>query len=127
MAISRKFEIYVEKTQVSRNEEVERYLFPFIRNCFPSESSPRAIDDGFILGKEREKEEISKRIVYGIREMFYILCVFSSLLGLELISLGRLWKLMDVLKDWLGGSGKQKMLFDHLKVQLLDDTLSALE
>ena len=69
MAISRKFEIFTEKPQVSTNEDIERYLTPFIRYCFPADSVPRNIDDQFILGKDKEKERISKRIVYGIREM----------------------------------------------------------
>ena len=69
MAISRKFEIFTEKPQVSTNEDIERYLAPFVRNCFPADSIPRNIDDPFILGKDKEKERISKRIVYGIREM----------------------------------------------------------
>jgi hypothetical protein len=77
MAISRKFEIYIEKTQVSTNEEIERYLTPFIRHCFPSDSIPRNIDDPFILGKDKEKEQISKRIVYGIREMFFSSILFD--------------------------------------------------
>lgn len=70
MAISRKFEIYVDKPTLSTNDEIERFLTPFIRNCFPRDSVPRDIDDRFILGKDREKETISKRIVYGIREMY---------------------------------------------------------
>jgi len=70
MAISRKFEIYSEKLQVSTNDEIEKYLTPYIRHCFPVDSVPRNIDDPLILGKEKEKERISKRIVYGIREMF---------------------------------------------------------
>src|SRR5271170_255697 len=70
MAISRKFEIYVDKPTLSTNDEIERFLTPFIRNCFTRDSVPRDIDDRFILGKDREKETISKRIVYGIREMY---------------------------------------------------------
>jgi len=70
MAISRKFEIYVEKPTLSTTDEIERCLTPFIHNCFPRDSVPRNIDDKFILGKDREKETISKRIVYGIREMY---------------------------------------------------------
>src|SRR5271167_3096636 len=84
MAISRKFEIYVEKPQVSTNEEIERYLSPFIRHCFPSDSVPRNIDDPFILGKDKEKEKISKRIVYGIREMFVLaICLTDCRFGVE--------------------------------------------
>jgi hypothetical protein len=75
MAISRKFEIYTEKPQVSTDEEIERHLTPFIRHCFPSDCIPRDIDEQFILGKDKKKETISKRIVYGIREM-YVLIVF---------------------------------------------------
>jgi hypothetical protein len=73
MAISRKFEIFVEKPQISISEEIERHLTPFIRNCFPADLVPRNIDDPFILGKDKQKETISKRIVYGIREMFFLL------------------------------------------------------
>ena len=69
MAISRKFEIFSEKPQVSTNEDIEQYLMPFIQNCFPEDSLPRNIDDPFILGKDKEKERISQRIVYGIQEM----------------------------------------------------------
>ena len=95
MTISRKFEIYVEKLQVSTKEEIEQHLTPFIKHCFPPDSVPRNIDDLFILGKDKEKEKISKRIVYGIREM----CVPDIVLltiGLELNSHGRLLKQMDV-------------------------------
>jgi phosphatidylethanolamine N-methyltransferase len=70
MAISRKFEIYVDKPTLSTSDEIQRFLTPFIRNCFPRDSVPRDIDDRFILGKDREKETISKRVVYGIREMY---------------------------------------------------------
>lgn len=70
MAISRKFEIYVDNPTLSTTDEIERFLAPFIHNCFPRDSVPRDIDDKFILGKDREKETISKRIVYGIREMY---------------------------------------------------------
>ena len=70
MAISRKFEIIMENPQVFTNEEIQHYLWPFIRNCFPATLGPRDIDDPFHLGKEKQKEKISKRIVYGIREMF---------------------------------------------------------
>jgi phosphatidylethanolamine N-methyltransferase len=70
MAISRKFEIYVPKVQGSSEQEIERHLTPFVRNCFPPDDVPRNLDDPFILGKDREKETISKRIVYGIREMY---------------------------------------------------------
>ena len=70
MAISRKFEIIMENPQIFTNEEIQHYLSPFIRNCFPANSGPRDIDDPFHLGKEKQKEKISKRIVYGIREMF---------------------------------------------------------
>lgn len=72
MAISRKFEIYVNQPQVSNDEEIKKYLLPFVLYCFPNDAAPRNIDDPFILGKEREKETISKRIVYGIREMFIL-------------------------------------------------------
>jgi hypothetical protein len=78
MAISRKFEIFVEKLQISTNDEIERYLTPFIRNCFPADLVPRNIDDPFILGKDKAKEIISKRIVYGIREMFFPSCVLPN-------------------------------------------------
>lgn len=77
MAITRKFEIFVEKPQVSTIEKIEQYLTPFIQHCFPTDSVPRNIDDPFILGKDKEKEIISKRIVYGIREM-YLLFIGSS-------------------------------------------------
>ena len=70
MAISRKFEIYTEKPQAATDEEIERYLTPFIRRCFSADSTPRNVEDPFILGKDKEREIISKRIVYGIREMF---------------------------------------------------------
>ena len=70
MAISRKFEIYVPKVLASSEQEIERNLTPFVRNCFPPDTVPRNLDDPFILGKDREKETISKRIVYGIREMY---------------------------------------------------------
>jgi hypothetical protein len=70
MAISRKFEIFVEKLQVSTDEEIEKHLTPFIRHCFPEDIEPRNANDLFVLGKDRQKETISKRIVYGIREMY---------------------------------------------------------
>ena len=70
MAISKKFEIITKNPQVFTNEDIQHCLSPFIRNCFPVNSGPRDIDDPFHLGKEKEKEKISKRIVYGIREMF---------------------------------------------------------
>jgi hypothetical protein len=70
MAISRNFEIFVPKVTASTDEEIEKHLTPFIRNCFPRDNAPRSIDDEFILGKDREKETISRRIVYGIREMY---------------------------------------------------------
>ena len=70
MAISRKFEIYVDKPTLSTTDEIERFLTPFIHNCFPRDSVPRDIDDKFVLGKDREKEKTSKRIVYGVREMY---------------------------------------------------------
>jgi hypothetical protein len=101
MAISRKFEIYVEKPQISTNEEIESHLTPFVRNCFPAHSVPRNIDDPFILGKDREKETTSKRIVYGIREMF-VLHANLLMVGLEWNLHGRLWKPMDVCDDWQG-------------------------
>jgi len=69
MAISRKFEIFVEKIQGSTDQEIEKHLAPFIRNCFSADIAPRSVDDPFILGKDREKELVSRRIVYGIREM----------------------------------------------------------
>lgn len=101
MAISRKFEIFVEKPQVSTNDEIERCLTPFIRNCFPADLVPRNVDDPFILGKDKEKETISKRIVYGIREMFaFFHLAFSLMAGLELNLHGRLLKRMGVLGDW---------------------------
>jgi hypothetical protein len=71
MAISRKFEIFVEKLQVSTDEEIEKHLTPFIRHCFPADMEPRNANDIFVLGKDRQKEIISKRIVYGIREMYH--------------------------------------------------------
>jgi hypothetical protein len=74
MAISRKFEIFAEKLQVFTDEDIEQHLTPFIRHCFPAHSIPRTIDDEFILGKDKEKETISKRIVYGIREMYDRIC-----------------------------------------------------
>jgi hypothetical protein len=70
MAISRKFEVYTEKPHFSTDEEIARHLTPFIRRCFPADCLPRDIDDPFLLGKDKEKETISKRIVYGIRELF---------------------------------------------------------
>ena len=70
MAISRKFEIFAEKLQVLTDEDIEKYLTPFIRHCFQPDSIPRNADDIFVLGKDKEKETISKRIVYGLREMF---------------------------------------------------------
>lgn len=73
MAISRKFEVFMENPTVSTNEDIEHYLTPFLRNCFPSDSVPRDIDDPFHLGKEKQKEKISKRIVYGIRELSFSL------------------------------------------------------
>lgn len=69
MAISRKFEITVEKLQVLSDQEIEKHLAPFIRNCFIADCAPRNLDDPFILGKDKEKELVSRRIVYGIREM----------------------------------------------------------
>lgn len=81
MAISRKFEIIMEKPVVSTNEEIDHHLTPFLRNCFPPDSAPRGLDDPFHLGKEKQKEKISKRIVYGIREMsrlpaLLVFCLF---------------------------------------------------
>ena len=73
MAISRKFEIFVEKSQASTDEEIEKHLTSFLRHCFPADSVPRNADDIFVLGKDRQKEMISKRIVYGIREMYHLL------------------------------------------------------
>lgn len=70
MAISRKFEIFVEKLQVTTDEEIEKHLTPFIRHCFPADMEPRNANEPFVLGKDRQKEIISKRIVYGIREMY---------------------------------------------------------
>jgi hypothetical protein len=70
MATSRNFEVFVPKVTVSTDEEIEKHLTPFIRHCFPRDSAPRSVDDEFVLGKDREKEMISKRIVYGIREMY---------------------------------------------------------
>jgi hypothetical protein len=75
MAISRKFEIFVEKVHCSTSAEIEKQLFPFIRNCFTADCVPRHIDDPFILGKDREKETISKQIVYGVREMYVAVTV----------------------------------------------------
>jgi phosphatidylethanolamine N-methyltransferase len=69
MAISRKFEIIMDKPVVSTTEEIELHLTPFLRNCFPADAAPRGLDDPLHLGKEKQKETISKRIVYGIREM----------------------------------------------------------
>ena len=83
MAISRKFEIFAEKLQVFTDEDIERHLTPFIRNCFPPESVPRTVDDEFDLGKDKEKETISKRIVYGIREMYNQVNVSVLTVGLE--------------------------------------------
>lgn len=74
MAISRKFEIFAEKLQVLTDEDIEKHLTPFIRHCFRPDSIPRTADDEFILGKDKEKETISKRIVYGIREMYPAIC-----------------------------------------------------
>jgi hypothetical protein len=71
MAISRKFEIFVEKLQVSTDEEIEKHLTPFIRHCFPADMEPRNANDIFVLGKDRQNEIISQRIVYGIREMYH--------------------------------------------------------
>jgi len=73
MAISKKFEISVEKLQVFTDQEIEKHLAPFIRNCFTADIAPRDLDDPFILGKDREKELVSRRIVYGIREMYIVL------------------------------------------------------
>ena len=83
MAISRKFEIYTEAAQVSTDEEIESHLTPFIQHCFPPDCVPRDIDDPFILGKDREKETISNRIVYGIKEMFISLCSIDVRFGIE--------------------------------------------
>lgn len=92
MAISRKFEIYVEKPQVSTNEEIEKHLTPFINHCFPEDSVPRSIDDQFILGKDKEKEKISKRIVYGIREMLiHFVCVANCRFGVEFA-----WQVVEI-------------------------------
>jgi hypothetical protein len=75
MAISRKFEIYAEKLSVLTDDDIEEHLMPFIQHCFPPDSIPRTADDEFILGKDKEKEIISKRIVYGIREMYETQCI----------------------------------------------------
>jgi hypothetical protein len=76
MAISRKFEIFVEKLPVLSDQEIEKHLASFIRNCFAANVAPRNLDDHFILGKDREKELISRRIVYGIREMYFAVFVW---------------------------------------------------
>jgi hypothetical protein len=69
MATSRNFEIFVDKPAVSTDEEIQIHLTPFIKHCFPPDRVPRSIDDEFVFGKDRDKEIISNRIVYGIREM----------------------------------------------------------
>ena len=91
MAISRKFEIYVEKPQVSKEGEIEKYLFPFVLHCFPKDAAPRNLDDPFILGKDREKETTSNRIVYGIREM----CVPLSVLANDRFGIEFAWQVVE--------------------------------
>ena len=88
MAISRKFEIFAPKPLITTDEEIEKHLTPFIQHCFPPDRVPRHVDDEFILGKDREKETISKRIVYGIREMYEPLPALL-ITGLEWILRGR--------------------------------------